>query len=184
LLKSGPEKLKIIQESGAQVWTYECEGNAKHQSPLGYYRGQAWLAWHHGLTGIGFWTYCTSSEDPWYRSAVSPDYLMVYQGDGVVSSKRWEAVRDGVEDYAMLYALRESAASAKKRGVHPETVREAEKLLGEGAASIARFCGLDADGTLPGKGGAANERIVADRRYAAIQGVRAEIARLLVELRK
>lgn len=182
LLNTGAEKLKIMQDSGAQMWNYECDGNAKHQSPLGYYRAQAWLAWHHGLTGIGFWSYCTSSADPWYRSAESPDYLMVYQGDGVVSSKRWEAVRDGVEDYAMLHALRD--AVAKQRGAHPETARGAERLLEEGASSIAQFCGLDADGTLPGKGGAAGERAVADRRYAAIQGVRAEIAQLLEEFRK
>ncbi|MEK7795749.1 MAG: FG-GAP-like repeat-containing protein [Candidatus Hydrogenedentota bacterium] len=182
LLNTGAEKLKIMQDSGAQMWTYECDGNAKHQSPLGYYRAQAWLAWHHGLTGIGFWSYCTSSADPWYRSAESPDYLMVYQGDGVVSSKRWEAVRDGVEDYAMLHALRDAAA--RQRGAHPEAAREAERLLGGGAAAIAQFCGLDADGTLPGKGGAPGERAVADRRYKAIQGVRAEIARLMAELGK
>ncbi len=180
LLNVGSEKLKIMQEDpGAILWNYECQGNAKHQSPLGYYRAQAWLAWHHNLTGIGFWSYCTSSADPWYRPVDTLDYLMIYQGDGPVSSKRWEAVRDGVEDYAMLHALREATEAAKARGGAPEAVKEAEALLDGGATAIAQFCGLDEHGTEPGKGGAAGGRKLADERFQAIQETRRKIARLM-----
>lgn len=180
LLDVGAEKLKIMHEdTGSQVWTYECLGNAKHQSPLGYYRAQAWLAWHHNLTGIGFWSYCTSSADPWYRPTDTLDYLMTYQGDGTVSSKRWEAVRDGMEDYAMLYALREAAKDAKAKGIALEAVKKAELLLDGGATAIAQYCGLDEHGTEPGKGGAAGERALADERFRAIQNTRREIAQLM-----
>jgi hypothetical protein len=180
LLNVGAEKLKIMQaDPGAILWNYECLGNAKHQSPLGYYRAQAWLAWHHNLTGIGFWSYCTSSADPWYRPLDTLDYLMIYQGDGPVASKRWEAVRDGVEDYTMLHALREATAAAKASGVAPEAVKEAETLLGEGASAIAQFCGLDEYGTEPGKGGPAGERKLSDARFNAIQKTRQTIARLM-----
>ena len=180
LLEVGAEKLKIMQEDpGAMLWNYECLGNAKHQSPLGYYRAQAWLAWHHNLTGIGFWSYCTSSADPWYRPVDTLDYLLIYQGDGPVASKRWEAVRDGVEDYAMLHALREATKIAKAKGIAPGAVKEAEALLDGGAAAIAQFCGLDEYGTEPGKGGPAGGRKLADVRFKAIQDTRHEIARLM-----
>lgn len=180
LLEVGAEKLKIMHEdTGSQVWTYECLGNAKHQSPLGYYRAQSWLAWHHDLTGIGFWSYCTSTADPWYRPVDTLDYLMIYQGDGPVASKRWEAVRDGMEDYAMLHSLREAVEAAKASGKSPEAVKQAETLLGAGASSIAQFCGLDEHGTEPGKGGAAGERKLSDDRFEAIQNTRKEIARLI-----
>ncbi len=180
LLDVGAEKLKIMQEDpGAILWNYECQGNAKHQSPLGYYRAQAWLAWHHNLTGIGFWSYCTSSADPWYRPVDTLDYLMIYQGDGPVSSKRWEAVRDGMEDYAMLHALREATTAAKALGAAAEAVKEAEALLEGGATAIAQFCGLDEHGTEPGKGGAAGARKLADERFQAIQATRREIGRLM-----
>ena len=178
LLNTGAEKLKIMQEDpGAILWNYECLGNAKHQSPLGYYRAQAWLAWHHNLTGIGFWSYCTSSADPWYRPADTLDYLMTYPGDGPVASKRWEAVRDGAEDYAMLHALREAIAGADA------AIRErAERLLGADASEIAGFCGLDGVGTEPGKGGMAAARALADYRFKKTQTARQEIKQLLEAL--
>ncbi len=176
MLDVGKEKMDIMKATGATMWNYECLGNAKHQSPLGYYRGQAWLAWHHGLTGIGFWSYCTSSADPWYRPQDTLDYLMTYQGDGVVVSKRWESVRDGVEDYAMLHALRERVQAAKAAGNSPDAVAEAEKILGEYASTIGAFCGVDEGGTVPGKGGLPAVRRLADQRFEMIQKTRRAIA--------
>ena len=183
LLDSGADKLKIMKDTGADIWNYECEGNAKHQSPLGYYRGQSWLAWHHGLTGIGFWSYCTSAADPWYHPKSTLDYLLVYQGnDTVVASKRWEAIRDGVEDYAMLNALQEAVASAQQANRSPQAVRQAKALLAEGASAIAQFCGLDKDGTVPGKGGIPGVRVIADKRFQSIQEIRSQIAQLMETL--
>ncbi len=182
MLDVGAEKMEIMHKTGAIMWNYECLGNAKHQSPLGYYRGQAWLAWHHNLTGIGFWSYCTSGADPWYRPQNTLDYLMTYQGDGVVASKRWEGVRDGVEDFAMLYALREATKTAKAAGKNPKAVARAESLLQDGASSIAAFCGLDDDGTVPGKGGIPAVRLLADKRFAAIQQMRKAIAETMADL--
>ena len=43
------------------------------------------------------------------------DYLLIYQGNGVVSSKRWEAVRDGIEDYAMLQVLKHAVSNASPK---------------------------------------------------------------------
>ncbi|MBE3064054.1 MAG: DUF4091 domain-containing protein, partial [Spirochaetes bacterium] len=177
LIKHNADKLEFIKSTGAQVWTYECEDNAKHQSPLGYYRAQAWLVWHHGLTGIGFWSYCTSQDDPWYRA--DREYLLIYQGNGVVPSKRWEAIRDGVEDYSMLSVLRDAADKAERDGRAPETVAEARRLLGQDADKIADFCGRDQDGTVPGSLGAAGDRAVALKRWRRIQDTRAKIAGLI-----
>lgn len=182
LLDINQDKLEIIKNSGKTLWTYECSDNAKHQSPLGYYRGQSWLAWHHGLTGIGFWSYCTSKADPWYKPEDTLDYLLVYQGDGVVPSKRWEAVRDGIEDYDMLVTLRGAAHKAKGENRAPEAVAKAERLLNDTALEIARFCGWDDDGTTPGKEGLPGVRAVEDTRYEAIRAVRREMAGLLTAL--
>lgn len=184
LLDINQDKLEIIKNSGGILWTYECSDNAKHQSPLGYYRAQSWLAWHHGLTGIGFWSYCTSQADPWYKPKGTLDYLMVYQGNGVVPSKRWEAVRDGIEDYDMLMTLRDAAQKAKAENRAPEAVAKAERLLTDTALEIARFCGWDEDGTTPGRDGLPGVRIVADKRHSAIQAARRELAEVLRELRQ
>lgn len=179
--KTNAAKLEIIRNSGKTVWTYECDSNVKHQSPLGYYRAQAWLAWHLGLTGIGFWTYCTSQDDPWFLPTLRHDYLLVYPGNGVVSSKRWEAVRDGVEDYSMLAALRE-AVSQPPATATPEDLDAAKALLGEQADAVARYCGLDDDDTLPGSDGLPGVRRVTDTRWEKIQSLRRELAGLLTRL--
>ncbi len=179
LLDLSAEKFAIIKNSGKQVWTYECDGNAKHLSPLGYYRGQSWLAWRHGLTGIGFWTYCTSPEDPWFKSSVSPDYLMTYQGESVVSTKRWEAVRDGVEDYSMLSVLRDKVAKVRADSAKQEAVKKADALLGERAFAIAKFCNnRDVAPTNTGMSGA---RKLADEQWAAIQQMRRDLCEAIRE---
>jgi outer membrane protein assembly factor BamB len=181
LEKTNKAKLDIIKASGKQIWTYACEPNAKHQSPLGYYRGQAWLAWQHGLTGIGFWSYCTSRDDPWFLPSLRHDYLMVYPGDGVVSSKRWEAVRDGIEDYSMLHLLRSLVDNAPD-AMETEALDKAHTLLNEKATVIGEFCGVDQDGTVPGTDGLAGARRISDKRWETIRTVRRELAELLTQL--
>ena len=182
--KDCAEKLALILATGKPVWTYECDDNAKHQTPLGYYRGQAWLAWSHGISGIGFWSYCTSPDDPWFAPKSRYDYLLIYPGNGVVDSKRWEAVRDGIEDYAMLDELRKTvertSATAK-----PEDIAAAKRVLGERASGIGQYCVLRDEKTpaqIPGLDAMALSARTEDRHWAEVQAVRQEIARLLEAL--
>ncbi len=182
LLKEGQDKLAYLKSTGETVWTYECAGNAKHQSPLGYYRSQAWLISHYGLTGMGFWSYCTSSADPWFTPEGTQDYLLIYQGNGVVSSKRWEAIRDGIEDYGLLNELKKGVIRSKDNST-ATIVKEANKLLETEAFDIARYCGLDEYGTEPGLGGMHKLREIEDARWDKIQKVRRKIAGLLLELK-
>jgi hypothetical protein len=171
-------KLDIIKGSGKTVWMYECDDNAKHQSPLGYYRAQAWLAWRHQMTGIGFWSYCTSQDDPWFVPRLRYDYLLVYPGNGVVSSKRWEAVRDGIEDYGMLEQLSQRL-KANNALAKADEVAAAKRLLGEAAAAVGGFCTLDDDSAQMDSGDLAKRRGIEDQRWRDIQKLRRELARLL-----
>lgn len=178
LTEASKEKLDVIMNSGKPVWTYECFGNVKHHSPIAYYRAQAWLAWQHGLTGIGFWTYCTTPSNPWFLPAVPGEYMLVYPGNGVVSSKRWEAVRDGVEDYGLLAALRD-AVNVKGASANPADLEAAKRLLGEQAAAVGGWCVKSTDDIDPDNKGLPEVRRIEDRRWAQVQATRAELARLL-----
>ena len=183
MLGVGHEKLEYLKSLGKTLWTYECEANVKHQSPLAYYRAYAWHAWQHGMTGIGFWTYCTASDNPWHEPAgANSDYQLVYPGNGIVTSKRWEAVRDAITDYTMLDALRRAADRAAADGQHPQIVAEAYALLGEGAAEIAAFNGVWSDKHGPGTAGAPAERRRADLQWKRLQTIRADMARLIAVL--
>ena len=89
-----------------ELWSYTAEGGGKGAEPLGFYRNQAWKAFRAGATGIGFWAYADTgtSGTAWNDSdGARPDYSVVYEGDtDIISSKRWEAWREGVEDYELL----------------------------------------------------------------------------------
>nr|MBA3611838.1 DUF4091 domain-containing protein [Nitrospirales bacterium] len=78
---------------------------AKLNSPLQEYRMLGWWAWHYGAKGVGFWAYSdTTGSSSWldidgYRA----DFAVVYESEeGIVSSRRWEAFREGLEDYRLL----------------------------------------------------------------------------------
>jgi outer membrane protein assembly factor BamB len=184
LFDQNHDKLEFMKSTGHTVWTYECFGVAKLQSPLAYYRAQAWHAWHHGLTGIGFWTYCTTSDDPWFAPRDNNEYTLVYPGNGVVSSKRWEAVRDGIEDYAMLTVLRKALETEGVRQKLPDAVRDAGRVLGERASAIGEFCRLKEWDAKPGPEGFAPRRRESNERWRAYQSIRAEIARQLATLKR
>jgi len=140
LIKPNDPRLPIMHKSGKQVWTYECFHGAKNQSPLGYYRGLAWLAELCDLTGIGFWSYCTSKHDPWYFPRGGHDYLLIYPGDGVVTSKRWEACLDGLEDLRAVWQLEALANAARRTDPKDKRVKRADRILAEAVAELAAFC--------------------------------------------
>jgi len=90
-------------------WIYgNPKSPAKLGSPLHDYRFLAWWAWQYRASGVGFWSYSdTNGTSAWDDiDGRRPDWAVVYESDkGVVSSRRWEAFREGLEDYVLLSAL-------------------------------------------------------------------------------
>jgi|CXWL01.1.fsa_nt_gi hypothetical protein len=91
-------------------WLYSNpKSPAKLASPLHDFRLLAWWAWHYGAKGIGFWSYSdTNGSSAWDDlDSRRPDWAVVYESpDGIISSRRWEAFREGLEDYALLVTRR------------------------------------------------------------------------------
>lgn len=91
-------------------WLYSNpKSPAKLASPLHDFRLLAWWAWHYGAKGIGFWSYSdTNGSSAWDDlDSRRPDWAVVYESpSGIVSSRRWEAFREGLEDYALLTTRR------------------------------------------------------------------------------
>jgi len=178
------EKLEFIHSTNTLWWNYDCTENAKHLSPLSYYRGQAWMNWYYGHAGIGFYTYYQGSNY-WYQPESGFEYAMIYEGKGVVTSKRWEAVRDGVEDYTLLHSLKMAADATDKAGTSKELVRKVRILLNEKTAIISDFNKEnDAQVTTIGKYGKAGARKIADKQLESINAIRNEIAELFDQLQK
>ncbi len=123
------------------VWTYACDGPARTLSPLGYYRHLSWWAFGNNATGAGFWCYM-SNNDSWDDfDGSSPEYAVVYvasdappdvpRTEAMISSRRWEACRDGAEDYQYLHELREAIRAAGENNEEPVLIADAQALLQE-----------------------------------------------------
>ncbi len=100
-----------IAARGIPVWTYTCATHMKSLCPLDYYRLKEWRVWDLGVSGSCFWAYNSWREDPWddFDGTIA-DCGTVYDGpDRPITSRRWEATRDGREDYKMMHLLREVA---------------------------------------------------------------------------
>ena len=181
LLKHDRELVKWFRENAKAFWFYEAAGPGKDLLPLGHYRTRPWLAWYFGATGSGFWVY--KDLDLWWP----PDYMghgdttaygAVYQSDGeVISSRRWEAVRDGVEDWRALYVLREEIEKARASG-HTAAADGAQALSDEAVEAIIGSQPKDAD-----------ERVWATGDYGSeidfdvLMDYRAKIAEQITRLR-
>ncbi len=109
-------EMRVARASGKTLWSYNCGygygrpigGDLRNINIVAEYRDAALFAFRYGGTGIGFWCY-NIGGDGWSRMQI--DYMMVYAGlTRPVTSRRWEAVREGIEDERILAALRDRAA--------------------------------------------------------------------------
>jgi hypothetical protein len=104
-LDLGKEREKQLLSRNKTIWTYGANGGKK-ADPVSSYRLQAWRAFKYGVTGIGFWAYADTGPTgtAWNDlDGARPDFAVIYEGKNqIISSKRWEAWREGVEDYELL----------------------------------------------------------------------------------
>ena len=91
----------------AEIWTYGNKSSARSVSPYKFYRMKAWQAFANDVKGIGFWTYAERHtqfiNSPLINSTTS--FSVIYNGpdNSIISTRRWEAFKLGIEDYQILY---------------------------------------------------------------------------------
>ena len=129
----GTELLPEVHRIGKEVWFYDAAGGAKTLSSLGMYRERFWRAWRQGFTGVGWWVYSMHGADRWDGPNVTGEfYASVYEGaDGPITSKRWEASLEGIQDYERLFLLRQAITEAEQRGVSAADLDAAKKLIAD-----------------------------------------------------
>ncbi|MBN1348142.1 VCBS repeat-containing protein [candidate division KSB1 bacterium] len=129
--------LPAAKRYGKHVWFYDAAGRSRTLSSLGIYRWRFWYAWNLGLTGVGWWTYAYG-DHLWDGPNEMGDYFSTaYKAPhSMVSSKRWEMAREGIEDYEILFLLKNAIQRAKNEGFEGDALKQAEKLLKEIPPSI------------------------------------------------
>lgn len=112
------ESIAYLKSTGKPLgfYFYSEGSNEKAQDPYGHYLWRLWYAYSEGLDGLfGYWTATQHYGDPWNRHQVQASYdpSLFYPGNGcVITGRRWEAWRRGLEDIALL-KLCESAGVDK-----------------------------------------------------------------------
>ncbi len=113
-------------------WTFGGPGSPVKSAMPYVYRKLSWDAWDIGAKGIGFWSYSdTKNSSAWDDfDGVRPDWAVVYESnEGPVSSRRWEAFRDGVEDFKLLIHLSKIKTNVYNTGSNPLPVNADMKVL-------------------------------------------------------
>lgn len=127
-LKQNFDFYKQHQKSGDEVWFYTCMypqgefANRFWELPLIKTRILHWINFKYGITGYLHWGYNFWNDNPYKNTGFEHtkmpdgDEWIVYPGiDGPLDSIRFEALRDGVDDYELLSMLAESNPAAAKR---------------------------------------------------------------------
>ena len=146
-----PEGAAAEQARGREVWWYVAF-STRHPFPNYWVDYPAldcrvlwWMAWKHKLDGILYWSINYQWDKAWQTAALYPgangDGSLVYPAadGGVVASIRWEAIRDGAEDYEYLWLLRECVVQASKRRIAPDLVAHARRLLAIDDRTVRSF---------------------------------------------
>ncbi|MDD2708352.1 MAG: hypothetical protein PHV34_10110 [Verrucomicrobiae bacterium] len=132
-----PESLRrLLRERGEakEFFLSDCVSNMNLLDPYYYHRLRAWHCWKNGAQGVGFWDYWNYSIErgtDWTENVFQGlSYGVVYTtNNSVTTSKHWEAVREGVEDYEYLYLLKKRLDEIKGAGGRDELRTKAEHLL-------------------------------------------------------
>ena len=123
------EVVRRLKEKNCQVWSYSCARYMQTQSVLDYYRLYAWECYLMGLDGVAWWTAMSVKNDPFdHEDGYDDGVMLAWHGGSPVSTKRFEAIREGLEDVAYMDILKKELARCKAKGLN---FPEYEKLLDE-----------------------------------------------------
>ncbi|HJN18961.1 MAG TPA: DUF4091 domain-containing protein, partial [Armatimonadota bacterium] len=140
---------KRAQDAGAEMWFYTCcHPTASYPNrfldfPLIETRVLQWYNWRYSLTGYLHWGLNFWTDDP-INSAGNEnlppgDCWIVYPGeDGPLSSIRFEALRDGFEDFEYLWVLAERNREMAERLGADAALYDPEQRSDEYAHRIVR----------------------------------------------
>ena len=123
----GPEVIRRLRAKQCEVWSYECNLYMQTRSILSYYRLYLWEARLLGLDGAAVWCSGSPNGDPWdAKDGYDDGILWGGNAKTMVTTKRFEAFREGLEDVAYM-ALLEKAVNDSKTS--KETAGKCRALL-------------------------------------------------------
>jgi len=140
---------KTMAKARKYYWTYANPVPPFPQavSPYSIYRLAVWQTWQEDMGGFGNWIYNYKTHWNSYRNEDGENWAMVYLANAqdapagisrkelIITSKRWEATREGVEDYVYLSMLKD-AVNMPAGKLSPELLNEAKRVLAESPKAV------------------------------------------------
>ena len=118
------DELKTEQGKGAELWFYTCchpygsFPNRFIDFSLNKTRMLFWLNWKYGIEGYLHWGLNRWTNNPFedVGDSLPPgDRFIIYPGErGPLNSIRWEAFREGLQDYEYFWLLTEQVKKVKQ----------------------------------------------------------------------
>ena len=110
--KRGADATRRLRAKGCSVWCYHCGLHMHARSSLKYYRHAPRKAYADGLDGAAMWCSSNSKGDDSFDPSDGPDDGILWYGNDrrFVSSKNFEAFREGLEDVAYVDRLKKEVA--------------------------------------------------------------------------
>lgn len=118
-LWDGSGAIGFMKSTRKPVWSYEIYGCTSRRPSVGreWMRAGPWVAWKYRLQGIGVFAANDWRVDVWRgRVGKARNYSFVYPPgpDGrPISSRGYEALRQGVQEYKRLHVLKRLGADTK-----------------------------------------------------------------------
>lgn len=142
-IQSNFNGIENLPAHSGQIWIYSGSGPARNLSPYSFYRLMSWTAFTKGYTGIGFWNYAdegiNKSLNFFTDALIYPtnSYSVIYDGPGkeIISTRRWEAFKLGIEDYSLLRAYANQVGAEKAKALAMDVI---QNPLMESKADSAR----------------------------------------------
>lgn len=158
-LNVSKEQRDFIFSQNARFFTYSVL--SRSGNPYKSYRMEAFKALHYGTEAIGFWSYDDAGgarESSTWIDTEKSIYAAIYEGDrGPVPSVRWEAWRQGIQDFRYVEWLSKLADECKV----PALASKAKSLVSDTPLTVLN----------------SGDRTTADK---AIQKVRETVLQLIV----
>ena len=175
-------EMNVMRNTGKFLWSYNCSytssrpigPNIKNINLIYEYRAAALHALRNGATGIGYWVFKAGSENQWSR--IKFEYSLVYPGKTKnVTSRRWEAVREGVEDYRIVIALKRYLA---KEDLDKNVRDKIEKLI---SVDLPELIDPAAQAVNYGQSRSVIDNLASEEKMDKFRGEMIECVKLLLE---
>jgi Glycoside hydrolase 123, catalytic domain len=123
---------KYFTSNKPKFWFYKNpDYPAKSSSVYDSFRSLGIDAWSFGARGVGFWSYSDTRKSSAWSDFDSNwgDWAVVYESEkGPVSSMRWEAFLDGVEDMKQLYSVQDKLNTSQEKEIFVRRINNIIKI--------------------------------------------------------